>query len=79
MTLRLAPVVVLLSMAAVWSMGLGAQPSVRAIAGATLIDGSGSAAVSDAVVVIQDGVVTAAGPRASVAIPAGATVIDAKG
>ena len=79
MTLRLAPAGVLLVMAAVWSAGLGAQPSVRAIVGATLIDGTGGAAVSDAVVVIQDGAVTAAGPRASVAIPAGATVIDANG
>ena len=79
MALRLASLVVLLSMAGVWAVGLGAQPSARAIVGATLIDGNGGAAVADAVIVIQDGTIAAAGPRASVAIPAGATVVDGKG
>jgi imidazolonepropionase-like amidohydrolase len=79
MLLRLTSVVGLLSMLGAWSAGLDAQPSVRAIAGATLIDGRGGPAIADAVVVIRDGAIAAAGPRASVAIPAGATVIDAKG
>jgi imidazolonepropionase-like amidohydrolase len=52
---------------------------VTAITGATLIDGTGSAPVPDAVVVVTGDRITAAGPRASVPVPAGATVIDAAG
>ena len=79
MMTRLAPVGALLAMAGMWCVGVDAQPSTRAIIGATLIDGTGGAVVSDAVVVVQDGTIAAVGPGASVAIPAGATVIDAKG
>jgi imidazolonepropionase-like amidohydrolase len=56
-----------------------AQAPVRAIVGATLIDGTGAAAIADGVVVIRDGVIAAVGPRASTAVPAGATVIDGAG
>jgi imidazolonepropionase-like amidohydrolase len=59
--------------------GLAAQSAVRAIVGATVIDGSGAAPVVDGVIVIRDGAIVAAGPRASVTIPAGATVVDANG
>lgn len=55
-----------------------AQPTF-AITGGTLIDGNGGAPVADAVVVIANGRIVAAGPRTGVAIPAGATPIDAKG
>ena len=50
-----------------------------AITNATLINGTGAAPVADAVVVIEGDRITAAGPRAQVKIPKGATVIDAKG
>jgi imidazolonepropionase-like amidohydrolase/cyclophilin family peptidyl-prolyl cis-trans isomerase len=50
-----------------------------AIAGATLIDGNGGPALEDAVIVVSAGRISAVGPRASVRIPAGATVIDAAG
>lgn len=57
-----------------------AQPaSVTAITGATLIDGNGGAPVSDAVVLIAGGRITAAGARGSTAVPAGATVVNATG
>jgi imidazolonepropionase-like amidohydrolase len=50
-----------------------------AISGATLIDGTGAAPVSDAVVVVRDGKIAAAGPRAAVALPKGMAVIDGRG
>src|ERR1043165_9189505 len=59
-----------------------AQPpatSVIAIVGATLIDGTGGPAVSDSVVVIRGERIVAAGKRATVKVPAGAEVVDAKG
>jgi imidazolonepropionase-like amidohydrolase len=60
--------------------GLRAQPGpVTAIVGATLIDGNGGAAVADAVVVIAGERITAAGPRSTVSIPAGARTIDGRG
>jgi imidazolonepropionase-like amidohydrolase len=60
--------------------GLSQQPRpTLAISGATLIDGTGGPRVPDAVVVVTDGRITAAGPRASSTIPPEAGVIDAKG
>src|SRR5512134_2356492 len=56
-----------------------AQPSVTAITGATLIDGTGAAPVADAVVVVEGDRIRAAGAKASVPVPAGAAVIDAAG
>ncbi|MEJ8569116.1 amidohydrolase family protein [Elongatibacter sediminis] len=56
-----------------------AQAADLAITGATLIDGTGSAPVRDAVVVIDDGRISAAGPRTDVRIPQNAEVIDATG
>ncbi len=52
---------------------------VVAIVGATLVDGRGGAPVPDAVVVVRGDRIEAAGPRASVRVPAGADVLDAKG
>jgi imidazolonepropionase-like amidohydrolase len=52
---------------------------VQAFVGATLIDGTGRAAVVDSVVVIDGDRIVAAGPRARVTIPAGATTIDVRG
>jgi imidazolonepropionase-like amidohydrolase len=50
-----------------------------AIVGATLIDGTGSPAVPDAVVVVDGTKIVAVGPRARVAIPSDARQIDASG
>jgi imidazolonepropionase-like amidohydrolase len=50
-----------------------------AVVGATLIDGTGRAAVTDSVIVISDGRFQAVGRLGEVSIPQGAEVIDAKG
>ena len=50
-----------------------------AIVGATLIDGRGGAPVRDSAVVISGDRITAAGSRASVRVPAGAEVFEARG
>jgi imidazolonepropionase-like amidohydrolase len=50
-----------------------------AIVGGTLIDGTGKAPVADSTVVIEGSRITAAGPRAEIKIPRGATRIDARG
>lgn len=47
--------------------------------GARLWDGTGAAAVDDAVLLVQDGRVAAAGPRDAVEIPPGARVVDLTG
>ena len=50
-----------------------------AIVGATLIDGTGVASISDAVVVIADGRIQAVGTRANTELPKGVEVIEAVG
>jgi len=62
----------LLSCAAV-----AASAQTVAIVGGTLIDGNGGAAQADSVVLVEGARIKALGPRASVAIPKGARVIDA--
>src|SRR5262245_19868619 len=57
----------------------GSQSNALAIVGCTVIDGNGAAPLPDAVVVVKGSRISAVGPRASVRIPDGATVIDAKG
>src|SRR5712691_13306549 len=52
---------------------------MQLLLGATLIDGTGAAPVSDAAVLINDGRITAAGPRQAVSWPADAEVIDLSG
>jgi hypothetical protein len=49
------------------------------IEGATVIDGTGKAAISDAAIVIEGNKIQSIGPRASVQRPAGARVINAQG
>lgn len=49
------------------------------IHGATLIDGTGRAAITDSVIVIRDGKFAAVGKRGEVTIPQNAESIDAKG
>src|SRR6266508_3143892 len=55
------------------------QSAMLAIVGCTVIDGNGGPPLPDSVVVVRGSRISAVGPRASVRIPDGATVIDAKG
>ena len=55
------------------------MPSVTAIVGGRLIDGTGAPAVENAVVVLKNGKIAAAGPAASTPVPPGASVVDAHG
>jgi imidazolonepropionase-like amidohydrolase len=50
-----------------------------AITGATLEDSTGAPAISDSVILIEDGRIKAAGTRSQIRIPRGATVLDAAG
>jgi imidazolonepropionase-like amidohydrolase len=50
-----------------------------AIVGARLIDGTGAPTVAESTVIVRDGKIVAAGPRASIALPAGIKVIHAEG
>ena len=50
-----------------------------AIVGARLIDGTGSPAVENSVVVVRDGIIVAAGRAGTVKVPAGVRVIHAEG
>jgi enamidase len=52
---------------------------VIAITHARVIDGTGAAARDDQTIVIRDGNIAALGPSASIAVPEGATTIDAAG
>jgi hypothetical protein len=57
------------------------MPAARilAISGATLEDSTGAPPVKDSVILIENGVIKAAGPRGQVRIPKDATVLDATG
>lgn len=55
------------------------QAGVTAITGGTVIDGNGGTPISDAVVLVKASRIAAVGPRASIPIPDGATILDAKG
>jgi imidazolonepropionase-like amidohydrolase len=57
----------------------GTPPAPRAIVGATLVDGTGAPPVRDAVVILRDGRIDSAGPRARVPVPAGIDTLDAHG
>ncbi len=57
----------------------GVPPPPRAIVGATLVDGTGGQPVRDAVIVIRDGRIECAGPRAHCPVPAGVETLDARG
>jgi imidazolonepropionase-like amidohydrolase len=54
----------------------GAPPAVVVLRAARMFDGTGAPLVRDAVVVVTGDRITAAGPAASVAVPAGARVVD---
>ncbi len=55
------------------------QTGTFALEGATLIDGTGGKPVHDAVVLVRNGRIVAAGPRSAVAIPKGVERVDAAG
>ena len=56
-----------------------AAPREFALVGARLIDGTGRAPLDDATILVQHGRIAAAGPRATVHIPAGTRIISASG
>lgn len=53
--------------------------AVTAIVGGRLIDGAGKPAIENAVVILKDGKIAAAGPASSTPVPEGAQVVDAHG
>jgi len=57
----------------------GTPPPARSLVGATLIDGTGRPPVRNAVVVIRDGRIECAGPRARCRVPAGMDTVDVTG
>src|SRR6185503_8254567 len=61
-------------------IGIRPQPpegkGVVALKAARLIDGTGAPAVNNAIIIVTDNKITAAGDASSVRIPAGAKVID---
>ena len=60
--------------------GFTAQPaSVTAIVGGRLIDGTGKPAIENAVVILQNGKIAAAGPATATPVPEGAQIVDAHG
>jgi len=57
----------------------GAAPPATAFIGATLVDGTGAAPVRNAVVLMRDGRVACAGPRAACPVPPDADTVSAAG
>jgi imidazolonepropionase-like amidohydrolase len=57
----------------------GTPPPPRALVGATLIDGTGAAAVTEAVVVMRDGKIECAGPADQCPVPTGVEKVDLRG
>ncbi len=57
----------------------GAAPPPMALVGATLVDGTGSPPVSDAVVIMREGRIACAGTRGACPIPADAHIVNAGG
>lgn len=73
-----------LTSATVFSLLTGCNSAQRAddtlsLTNGILIDGTGADAVPEAAVVIRDGRIVSAGPRALLAIPANANIIDVQG
>lgn len=61
------------------SRAAGAANVKIALVGATLIDGTGRAAIPDATVIVADGLVVAAGPSATTRVPLDAKSFDVRG
>jgi hypothetical protein len=56
-----------------------APSRLLAITGATLENTNGNAPIPDSVILIEDGIIRAAGPRSKIRIPTDATILDATG
>ena len=70
----------LLPLALILTAGCGQPESlVTAYTGATLIDGTGAPPITNAVMVIEDGRISAIGPANAVEIPSGATEVSLSG
>lgn len=72
-----APSLVLAALLSSVSLASGAE--TLALTGCALIDGTGSAPVADAVILVRDGKILDAGPATAVRVPAGAEVLSLKG
>jgi imidazolonepropionase-like amidohydrolase len=70
---------VVLVAAAVAASGQGGTPGVQAFVGARVIDGTGTPAVDNAILIVRDGRIEAVGRRDAVRPPAGARTIDLAG
>lgn len=57
----------------------GVPPPPKALLGATLLDGTGAPAVPDAAVILRDGKIECAGPRAACPVPEGMDTVDLTG
>ena len=57
----------------------GTHPAPVALLGATLVDGTGADPVPDAAVIVRDGRIACAGPRAACPVPAGTDTMDVRG
>ena len=57
----------------------GSRAAIIALVGGTMIDGTGSAPVPDAAIVIENGRITSAGSRSKVRIPASAVIVNTRG
>lgn len=76
------PVLAVLAIALLAACGAASEPvdpADLAIVGAQLIDGTGGDVVADAVILIDDGRVRAAGPSDVVEVPEGTEIVDAAG
>ncbi len=57
----------------------GVPPPPKALVGATLLDGTGAPPVPDAAVLLRDGKIECAGPRAACPVPEGMDTVDLTG
>src|SRR5262245_39246902 len=73
-----APTSIAIVVACIAMTVLGHAQTV-AVTGATVIDGTGKAPLSNAIVLITDGRIAAVGSAVTVTVPASATRIDARG
>jgi imidazolonepropionase-like amidohydrolase len=67
------------SLAFVMGAATAADAQTTALRGARVIDGSGGAAIDNAVIVIRDGHIVAIGPSAGTPVPSDAEVVDYTG
>jgi imidazolonepropionase-like amidohydrolase len=78
-SIRAVAAVILLNAVSPASPGRGETRSPVALVGGTVYESPAAVPLFDAAVVLSDGKVAAVGPRAKVAVPKGAVVMDCKG